>query len=291
MEHDELAARFEGHRDRLKDVAYRMLGSAAEAEDAVQETWLRLARVDADDVANLGGWLTTVVSHVCLDMLRSRGSRREEPVGDDVAGHPDLASDADPEQEAVLVDSVGRALLVVLDRLAPAERVAFVLHDMFAVPFDEIAPVVDRSTVTTKKLASRARRKIRGGRTASPADVARHRRLVEAFLAAARDGDIDSVLAVLAPDVVRRADRAAVPDGRPTEVRGAGTVAGEIAAFGEAATFAAPAFVDGAVGLVVAPYGRLRLAIAVTFAGDRIAGYELIADPARLERLEVAVLP
>lgn len=291
MEHDELAARFEDHRARLRDVAYRMLGSPSEAEDAVQETWLRLARVDAADVANLGGWLTTVVSRICLDMLRARGSRHEEPVGDDVAERPDLAAHADPEREALLVDSVGRALLVVLDRLAPAERVAFVLHDLFAVPFREIAPVVGRSTVTTKKLASRARRKVRGGDTPPGADLARHRSLVEAFLAAARAGDVDRVLAVLAPDVLRRADRAAIPGDRPAEARGAGTVAREIAAFGRAARFAAPAYVDGEVGLVVAPYGRLRLAVAVTFAGDRIAAYELIADPARLEQLEITVLP
>ncbi|HEX6443510.1 MAG TPA: sigma-70 family RNA polymerase sigma factor [Streptosporangiales bacterium] len=291
MEHDELAARFEGHRGRLRDLAYRMLGSPAEAEDAVQETWLRLARADADGVANLGGWLTTVTSRVCLDLLRSRGARREELTADGVPERADTAAEADPEGEALLVDSVGRALLVVLDRLAPAERVAFVLHDMFAVPFDEIAPVVDRSTVTTKKLASRARRKVRGGGAAPQAELARHRRLVEAFLAAARAGDIDGVLAVLAPDVVRRADRAAIPGDRPTEVRGAGTVAREIAAFGRAAGFAEPALVDGAVGLVVAPYGRLRLAIAVTVAGDRIAAYELVADPDRLARLDITLLP
>jgi RNA polymerase sigma factor (sigma-70 family) len=291
VEHDELAARFEEHRARLRDVAYRMLGSPAEAEDAVQETWLRLARTDTDVIANLGGWLTTVASRICLDMLRSRGSRREEPVGDDVAERPDPAAEADPEREALLVDSVGRALLVVLDRLAPDERVAFVLHDLFAVPFAEIAPVVDRSTVTTKKLASRARRKVRGGGTVPHTELARHRHLVEAFLAASRAGDVDGVLAVLAPDVVRRADREAIPRDRPTEVRGAGTVAREIAAFGRAARFAAPAFVDGTVGLVVAPHGRLRLAVAVVVAGDRIAAYELIADPDRLERLEIAVLP
>lgn len=295
MDHDELASRFEGHRDHLRGVAYRMLGSATDADDAVQETWLRLARAGVDGVDNLGGWLTTVTSRICLDMLRSRGSRREEPDTDGIAaGRADPAADVDPEHEALLVDSVGRALLVVLDRLAPAERVAFVLHDLFAVPFDEIAPIVDRSVVTTKKLASRARRKVRGPAPASRAsatDVALQRRLVEAFLAASRAGDVDGVLAVLAPDVIRRADRAAVPAGRPAEVRGAATVAREIAAFGRNARFAAPALVDGAVGVVVAPYGRLRLAITVTVSGNRISAYELIAAPARLARLDIAVLP
>ncbi|OMI40100.1 sigma-70 family RNA polymerase sigma factor [Streptomyces sparsogenes] len=287
-----LADRFEAHRDRLRSVAHRMLGSFSEAEDAVQEAWLRLTRGGTDDVENLGGWLTTVVSRICLDMLRSRASRRE-----DLAGHPvpdetpDPDRGGDPEQEALLVDSVGRALLVVLDRLGPAERAAFVLHDMFAVPFDEIAPIVDRSPATTKKLASRARQKVRGAAPTLPGtELARQRRVVEAFLTASRAGDIDGVLAVLAPDVVRRADRAAVPPDRPGEIRGARAVAEEIAAFGRNSRFAEPALVGGRVGIVVAPQGRLRLVVAVTVVGERITAYELIADPARLHRLDLAVL-
>jgi RNA polymerase sigma factor (sigma-70 family) len=221
-ERDELAGLFEAQRGRLQGVAYRMLGSLSEAEDAVQEAWLRLQRADVSDVENLAGWLTTVVSRISLDMLRARAARREDLIGQEV---PDAGWDSgqggDPEQEAVLADSVGRALLVVLDTLAPDERIAFVLHDMFALPFDEIAPIVDRSPVTTKKLASRSRRKVRGTPAIGGAELARHRRVVEAFLAASRAGDVDAVLAVLAPDVARRADRAALAPGRPAEVRGA----------------------------------------------------------------------
>jgi RNA polymerase sigma factor (sigma-70 family) len=284
-----LADRFESHRDHLRTVAYRMLGSVSEAEDAVQEAWLRLVRVDAEGVENLAGWLTTVVSRVCLDMLRSRESRREQLVGHQVPdGIPALGSD--PEQEALLVETVGRALLVVLDRLGPAERVAFVLHDLFAVPFDEIAPIVDRSTVTTKKLASRARHKVRGVPTVPGAELVRQRHVIEAFLAASRAGDVDAVLAVLAPDVVRRASRSALPEGRPTEVRGARAVAEEIAVFGRNARFAEPVLLDGTVGVVVAPGGRLRLALTVRVEGERVAEYELIADPARLRQLDLAVL-
>jgi RNA polymerase sigma factor (sigma-70 family) len=290
-EHEELAARFEAHRGQLRAVAYRMLGSPGEADDAVQETWLRLGRVDADEVRNLGGWLRTVLSRVCLDMLRTRAARREELVGQRPAGAgSEPAAAEDPEREAVLVDSVGRALLVVLGTLTPAERVAFVLHDMFAVPFDEIAPVVGRSSVTTKKLASRARQRLRGTPAVPAEELARHRRVVEAFLAAARAGDLDAVLAVLAPDAVRRADPAALPPGRPVEVRGARAVAEEVAVFGRNARFAAPALVDGAVGIVVAPRGRLWLALLVTVEDDKVAGYELVADPARLRRLDLAVL-
>jgi RNA polymerase sigma-70 factor (ECF subfamily) len=270
-----------------------MLGSLSEADDAVQEAWLRLGRVDAGDVRNLGGWLRTVLSRVCLDMLRARASRREELAGarppDDGAGAgPDRG--VDPEREAELVDSVGRALLVVLGTLAPAERVAFVLHDMFAVPFDEIAPVVGRSTVAAKKLASRARQRVRGTPAVPAGDLARHRRVVEAFLAASRAGDIEAVLAVLAPDAVRRADPAVLPPGRAPEVRGARAVAEEVAVFGHNARFAEPALVDGEVGAVVAPHGRLLLALVVTVEGERVAGYEVVADPARLRGLELAVL-
>ncbi|GAA3122814.1 sigma-70 family RNA polymerase sigma factor [Streptosporangium carneum] len=288
---DGLAERFEAHRDHLLRVAYRMLGSLGEAEDAVQEAWLRLSRVDADGVENLGGWLRTVVSRVCLDMLRSRRARPEEPVGQQV---PDLVGDADnggdPEREALLADSVGRALLVVLDTLVPAERVAFVLHDMFAVPFDQIAPIVGRSSVTTKKLASRARHRVRGGSAIPTAELARRRHVVDAFLAASRGGDLDAILAVLVPDVVRRADPAALPPGAATEVRGARAVAEGIAVFGRRARFAETALVNGTVGVVVAPRGRLLLALGVTVEGDRIAGYDVIADPARLRRLDIAIL-
>jgi RNA polymerase sigma factor (sigma-70 family) len=286
---DELAEHFEIHRSQLHALAYRMLGSSGEVEDAVQETWLRLARVDVDEIENLGGWLTTVLSRICLDALRSRASRREELVVED-RDDADLREDVDPEREAVLVDSVGRALLVVLDRLGPDERVAFVLHDLFAVPFDEIAPIVGRTTSTTKKLASRARHRVQGASSVPAPELAHHREVVQAFLAASRAGDLDAILAVLAPDVVRRADAAALPSGRAREVRGARTAAEEIAVFGANARFAAPALIDGDVGIVVAPRGRLRLALVVSVDGDRIAAYELVADPERLHALELAVL-
>jgi len=288
---DTVAERFETHRARLRGVAFRMLGSVTEADDAVQEAWLRLARTGPGTVQNLGGWLTTVVSRVCLDLLRARASRREDLVGQHPPeDHPAAGPDGDPAAESELVDDVGRALLVVLDRLAPAERVAFVLHDMFAVPFGEIAPVLDRSPAATKKLASRARVRVRGTPTVAAADLARHRRVAEAFLAASRSGDVAAVIALLDPDVVRRADRAALPDGRPLRARGAGTVAGEIVVFGGQARFAAPALVNGDAGIVVAPHGQLRLVLLVTVAGEQVTGYELVASPARLAQLEVAVL-
>ncbi|RLU86848.1 RNA polymerase subunit sigma-70 [Streptomyces griseocarneus] len=286
-----LAERFEAHRSHLRAVAHRMLGSSGEAEDAVQETWLKLSRSDVSAVGNLAAWLQTVVSRVCLDMLRARATRREDLAGERL---PERAQDADggtdPEREALLADSVGRALLVVLDRLTPAERVAFVLHDTFAVPFDRIAPIVDRSPVTAKKLASRARRKVRGTAAVPAAELARQRRVVDAFLAAARSGDMDAILAVLAPDAVRRADAAAVPPGTATEACGARRVAEGVAVFGRRARYAEAALVDGAVGVVVAPYGRLLFALAFTVEGDRVAAYEVLADPARLQRLELAVL-
>jgi RNA polymerase sigma factor (sigma-70 family) len=287
-QHD-LAGWFEAHRAGLAQLAYRMLGSRSEAEDAVQEGWLRLARTDADHVENLAAWLRTVVSRVCLDMLRARASRREELVGERVS---DAVRDPghDPEQEALAADAVGRALLVVLDVLAPAERVAFVLHDMFAVPFDEIAPIVERSPVTTKKLASRARHKVRGVPVVDAAALHRHRDVVEAFLAAARVGDVDALVAVLDSDVVRRADAVAVRGGRAAELRGVRAVAQEIAVFGRDARFAELALVDGDVGVVVAPRGRLLLALVFTIADDKVVEYELVADPARLRRLDVAVL-
>jgi RNA polymerase sigma-70 factor (ECF subfamily) len=282
----DLAQRFETHRGQLRAVAHRMLGSPAEAEDAVQETWLRLTRVDVDTVDNLGGWLRTALSRICLDVLRSRRARPEDPVGE----VPEQVAPSDPAGEAELVDSVGRALLVVLGTLAPAERIAFVLHDLFAVPFDQIAPVVGRTPVAAKKLASRARHRVRGNPVADPADLARHRDVVAAFLAAARGGDLTALLAVLAPDVVRRADPTALPPGAPVEIRGARAVARETMTLGRLSRFAVPALVNGQVGLVVAPHGRLLRALTVTVAGGRIAGYEVIADPARLARLELAVL-
>ncbi|MFJ4526952.1 sigma-70 family RNA polymerase sigma factor [Streptomyces nigrescens] len=290
-EQDRLAERFEAQRGQLRAVAHRMLGSLSDADDAVQEAWIRLSRIDSGTVENLPGWLTTVVSRLCLDILRSRTARPEEPVGQQP---PDPARDAEdgtgPEPEALLIDSVGRALLVVLDTLAPAERIAFVLHDMFAVPFDRIAPLVERSPVTTKKLASRARHKVQGTPAVPAADLARQRKAVDAFLAASRDGDLDALLAVLAPDVVRRADPAALPPGAPTELRGAHSVAAGTLVFGRKARFAAPALVNGTVGIVVAPRGRLLLALTVTVEGERISAYEVIADPARLRRLDLAVL-
>ncbi|WP_413098981.1 sigma-70 family RNA polymerase sigma factor [Streptomyces sp. Inha503] len=288
---DGLAERFETHRGQLRAVAYRMLGSLSEADDAVQETWLRLSRADAEAVGNLTGWLRTVVSRICLDMLRSRTARREEPVGEEL---PEMAQETGdgggPEDEAVLADSVGRALLVVLDTLGPAERIAFVLHDVFAVPFDRIAPIVERSPVAAKKLASRARQKVRGIAAVPRAELDRQRRTVDAFLTAARGGDMEALLAVLDPDVVRRADRAALPEGVPTVARGARAVAEETAGFAPRARFAEPALVNGSVGVVVAPRGRLLLALTVTVEDGRIAAYEVIADPARLSRLELGLL-
>lgn len=284
---DELARRFEAHRGQLRAVAYRMVGSLDEADDAVQETWLRLSSTGGDGIGNLAGWLTTVVSRVCLDMLRSRGSRREEPYGDEV---PESGGGAVPEDEAVLSDAVGLALLVVLDRLGPAERVAFVLHDLFGVPFDQVARVVDRSRPAAKKLASRARQKVRGTSTVPDAELDRHRQLVEAFLAAARGGDLGTLLGLLAPDVVRRADPAALPPGAATELRGARAVAEGTVLMRGRARYAVPALVGGDVGLVVAPRGRLLYVVTVAVAGGRISSYEVIADPARLRTLDLAVL-
>jgi RNA polymerase sigma factor (sigma-70 family) len=288
---DRLAERFEVHRGHLRAVAYRMLGSLSEADDAVQDAWLRYSRADTSDVRNLAGWLTTVVSRVCLDMLRARRSRREEslnpqppsPVVDD-------RDTSDPQQEAELADSVGLALMVVLHRLAPAERVAFVLHDLFAVPFDEIAPIVERSPTATKKLASRARHRVRGTPTIPDADLSRHRHVVDAFLAAARGGDVNALLAVLDPDVVRRADRLAVPAGVPIELRGARAVAEETRTNAPRARYARPVLLDGAVGAVVAPRGRLVLALGLTIEDDKITLIDVIADPARLNQVDLAVL-
>ncbi|ASR37604.1 RNA polymerase subunit sigma-70 [Prauserella marina] len=289
-EGDRLAAVFEEHRARLRVIAYRMLGSASEADDAVQETWLRLSRSDTGDVANLAGWLTTVVSRVCIDVLRSRQVRREDLVGHEL---PESAEGdehrVEPEGEALLADAVGRALLVVLGTLRPAERVAFVLHDMFALPFDEIAPIVARSPVATKKLASRARQRLRGTTTAPDAEIARHRAIVEAFLVASRGGDLDTLVELLDPDVVRHADRSALPAGAATVVRGASTVARETRVFAARAAIAEPALIDGAVGVVIAPNGLLRLVLTVTIKEDRITEIEVIADEERLRNLRITV--
>src|SRR2546426_4921669 len=252
-----LATRFEENRTHLKAVAYRMLGSVSEAEDAVQDAWLRLSRSDTSGVENLDGWLTTIVARVCLDMLRSRKSRREEPLG---AQAPEMIvsreEGVDPEREALLADSVGLALLVVLETLAPAERVAFVLHDMFDLPFDEIAPIVGRSPTAARQLASRARRRAQGAALVSEPALPRQRKVVDAFLAASRGGDFEALLAVLDPEVVLRADRAAVQIGASGEVRGAAAVA---RTFAGRAKEAQPALIDGAAGLVGAPGGRPRV--------------------------------
>ncbi len=275
-EHEWLAEQFEAERPHLRAVAYRMLGSLSEADDAVQESWLHLSRSDTSGVENLGGWLTTVVARVCLDMLRSRNSRREEPLGAHVPG-PIVSREGgiDPEQEALLADSVGLALLVVLDTLNPAERLAFVLHDLFAVPFDEIAPIVGRSPTAARQLASRARRRVQGAAMVPDVDLTRQREVV------------DALLAVLDPDVVLRADRAAVHAGASREVRGAPDVARQ---FSGRARFAQPALVDGAVGAVWAPGGRPRVVFGFTITRGKIVAIDILADPERLHQLDLAVL-
>src|SRR5580704_693228 len=268
-----LTERFEADRPRLKAVAYRMLGSPSEAEDSVQQSWLQRTRSGTQGVTNLSGWLTTVVARVCLDMLRARKSRSEEPAGIEAAASIASGERAtDPEQEAALADSVGLALLVVLETLAPAERLAFVLHEMFELPFDEIAPIVGRSPAAARQLASRARRRVKGADVSRDPEWARQRVVVEAYLAAVRGGDLGALLSVLDPDVVVRADRSTVPPGTPTEARGAQTVARRaLLAGADRAQLAELAIVDGAVGLVVAPLGRLRLALRFTFERGKIA--------------------
>jgi RNA polymerase sigma-70 factor (ECF subfamily) len=290
-ERDHLAQQFEANRTHLRAVAYRMLGSVSEADDAVQESWLRLSRSDAAEVENLRAWLTTVTARVSLDMLRSRNSRREEPLGphmpDPIVSRED---GADPEHEALLADSVGLALLVVLETLAPAERLAFVLHDMFAVPFDEIAPIVGRSPAAARQLASRARRRVRGAAPIPDVDVERQREVVDAFLAAARGGDFDALVAVLDPDVVLRVDAGARRPGQSREVRGAAAVAEQVRAFASLARFARPALVNGAAGFVVARQGRPLTVAGFTVAGGKIAEIDLLADPERLRALDLTVL-
>ena len=288
-ERDYLAERFEENRTHLRGVAYRMLGSSSEVDDAVQEAWLRLSRADTAGIDNLGGWLTTVVARVCLDMLRSRKSRREESLTADVPEPVATGkSGSNPEHEALLADSVGLALLVVLDRLTPAERLAFVLHDMFAVPFEEIAPIVGRSSEATRQLASRARRRVRSG-AAPESDLVRQREVVDAFLAALRGGDFEGLLAVLDPDLVVRAD-AAVTSGAPTEARGAAVWAKQAVAFGQLARLVRPALVNGAIGVVMAPRGRLVRALTFKIANGKITEIEVIGDPARLGELDLSIV-
>jgi len=279
-----LGAQFEANRAHLRAVAYRMLGSRAEAEDAVQEAWLRLSRSDAAAVENLSGWLTTVVARVCLDMLRARKARREDPAQDDVV--ETAASDHDLEREALLADSIGMALLIVLKQLAPAERVAFVLHDMFDLPFEEIGPIVGRSPVATRQLASRARRRVQGAPHSPDDDLVRQRHVAKAFLVASRDGNFDALLAVLDPEVVFQADRTAVQMGGPATIRGAAAVA---QTFKGRARAARVAVVDGAAGLAVVLQGRLRILLALTIADGRIVAIDAIADPEHIQRLDVVI--
>jgi RNA polymerase sigma-70 factor, ECF subfamily len=287
-EHEWLAQQFEAYRTHLRAVAYRMLGSLNEADDAVQESWLRLSRSDTSGVENLGGWLTTVVARVCLDMLRSRESRREESLDEHVPD-PVVSREygIDPEHEALLADSVGLALLVVLETLNPAERLAFVLHDIFAMPFEEIAPIVERSPTATRQLASRARRRIQGADIDSDVDLTPQREVVNAFLAASRGGDFDALLAVLDPDVVLRADKVAVHMGASDEVRGASDVAKQ---FSRRARAAQPALVNGAIGLVWASGGHPSVVFDFTIMGGKIAAIDMLADPEHLRELDLKIL-
>jgi RNA polymerase sigma factor (sigma-70 family) len=303
---DVLAAAFEQHRAHLRAVAYRLVGSMTDADDAVQDTWLRLTGADTGELDNLGAWLTTVVARVSLNMLRSRQHRREEPVGDSWPGDAEAAArdgaaagrgqagmPGDPEEEAVLADSVGLALLVVLDALTPAERLAFVLHDMFAMPFTEVAAVLGRSAAATRQLASRARRRVRG--TPSPersADLARQREVATAFLTAARDGDLKALVALLDSDVTLTADAAAVPSGKPGRLRGADMVAKGAILSSPRAGQSRLALVDGSVGIVFAPAGRLQVVLTLAVSGaSQVTAIDVIADPDRLRRLHLAVLP
>jgi RNA polymerase sigma factor (sigma-70 family) len=288
-ERDWLAERFEEHRTHLRAVAYRMLGSLSEADDAVQEAWLRLSRTDASEVENLGGWLTTVVARVSLNMLRSRNVRREQPIGvhmpDPIV---DRADRTDPEHETLLADSVGLALLVVLETLSPPERLAFVLHDIFAVPFDEIAPIVDRSPEAARQLASRARRRVQGENTVPDADLDTQRKVVDAFLAAARDGDFEALLNVLDPDVVLRVDLG--PAGGSREVRGARAVAGQALFYSRLGLVMHPALVNGVVGAVGTLDGEPYSVGAITVRGGKIVEMDILADPERLRRLDLTIL-
>ena len=287
---ERLAEEFEKHRAYLRAVAYRMLGSASEAEDAVQESWIRLARTDASDVENLRGWLTTVVARVCLDMLRTRTSRREDSLETHVPDPVISSADANPESDAMLADSVGLALLVVLETLEPAERLAFVLHDVFGMTFDEIAPIVDRSVVAARQLASRARRRVQGQALTSDADLRKQRRVVDAFLAAAQEGDFERLVTVLDPEIVLRADGGAIK-GMSRLVRGAQAVAAQAATFSKVALITQVVLVNGNIGLVCRlPDGRLFSVIGFTIAGDKVVEMDILADPDRLNRLDLSAI-
>ncbi|MEZ0471227.1 sigma-70 family RNA polymerase sigma factor [Luteimonas salinilitoris] len=295
---DWLARQFEAHRGHLRAVAFRMLGSRSEADDVVQEAWLRLDRSDAGAIDNLGGWLTTVVARVCLDQLRARKSRREEPfdpqLADPDATHAEVQG---PEHELLLTDAIGPALLIVLDTLTPAERLAFVLHDMFGMSFDDIAAIVDRTPTAARQLASRARRRVQGTDADADADRTRQREIVAAFLHASRNGDFDALLALLDPEVVLRADRAAVQASAAgqaakapkltAEARGPGAI---VETFLGRAQAAQPALIDGAAGAVYAPEGQPRVVFAFRFSGGKVAGIDVVADPARIGQLDVAIL-
>jgi RNA polymerase sigma-70 factor (ECF subfamily) len=288
-EREFLAEQFEEHRSRLRGVAYRMLGSLSEADDAVQEAWLRLGRTDSDEIENLGGWLTTVVARVSLNMLRSRTARREEPLAGRLPDPLiDRADGIDPEHEALLADSVGLALLVVLETLSPAERLAFVLHDIFAVPFDEIAPIVDRSPEAARQLASRARRRVRAERTEPDADLATQREVIDAFLAAARDGDFDRLVAVLDPDVVLRQDFG--PVGGLRVIRGAAAVAGQARGYAQIGLAIRPALINGVAGAVAFRHGQPFSIGAVTVRNGKIVELDFLGDPERLRELDLTIL-
>jgi RNA polymerase sigma factor (sigma-70 family) len=288
-ERDWLAERFEEHRTRLRAVSYRMLGSLNEADDAVQEAWLRLSRTETSEIENLGGWLTTVVARVSLNMLRSRNVRREEPIGVRIPDPiVDPADGTQPEHEALLADSVGLALLVVLETLSPPERLAFVLHDIFAMPFDEIAPIVDRSPEAARQLASRARRRVQGENTVPDADLETQRKVVDAFLAAAREGDFEALLEVLDPDVVLRVDLG--PAGESREVRGARAVAGQALFYSRVGLVMHPALVNGAVGAVATLDGEPYSVGGITVRGGKIVEMDILADPERLSRLDLTIL-
>jgi RNA polymerase sigma factor (sigma-70 family) len=290
-EPDWLTERFEEHRSRMRAVAFRMLGSASEADDAVQETWLRLRRSQPGEVENLGAWLTTVVARVSLNMLRSRNSRREEPIDVHVPDPiVDRVDGTDPEHAALLADSVGLALLVVLESLSPAERLAFVLHDTFGVPFDEIAPIVGRSPEATRQLASRARRRVQAENTVPDADLGTQREVVDAFLAAARNGDFEALLQVLDPDVVLRADFGAPASGAPSKVRGAAAIARQALGYSRLGLLMQPALVNGAAGLVTTRDGELFSVGGFTIRGGKIVAMDILADPERLSRLDLTIL-
>lgn len=284
-----LSEQFEANRAHLRAVAYRILGSLAEADDAIQECWLRVSRADTATVENFEGWLTTVLARICLNILRSRKSRREEPLPEHV-DRPEFAvvNRGDPQQEAILAESVGLALLVVLERLTPAERVAFVLHEVFGISFDEIAPIVKRTPTAARKLASRARQRVRGTGTTQATALAQKRDVIEQFLSALRAGDMPALLAILDPNIVRRADKAAVPHSIPRELRGAALVANEAMTYTRVAHIARQAVVGGSVGFIVAPRGRLRIAVRCTVRAGKITEMVVVADPSGLRKLKIS---